>query len=74
MAEKPIFPEVSSELAVLRAKLAAVEEERDAAIQARPAKKLATGHGVASIATTTTANHPRLQEDFVPMCNEDIWR
>ena len=71
MAEKPIVPEVSSELAILRAKLAAVEEERDAALQARPAKKPATGHGVATIAST---NHPRLQEDFVPMCNEDVVR
>ena len=74
MAEKPIVPEASSELAMLRAKLAAVKEERDAALQARPAKKLATGHGVAPIATTTISNHPRLQEDFVPMCHEDIVR
>ena len=39
MAEKPIIPDASFEVAIPRAKLASVEEERDAALQARPAKK-----------------------------------
>ena len=49
MVEKPVIPDAASELATLRATLASVVEERDAALQARPAKKPATGRGVTSI-------------------------
>ena len=44
-AEQPVPPGDVDEIVTLRAKLASAEEARDAALQARPVKKFATGCG-----------------------------
>ena len=59
-----------SEIATLRARLASVEEERDAAMEGRPAKRVATGP---QFRGEMTRDRPgRLREDFMPMCDKEI--
>ena len=66
----PPATDEESEVAALRARLASVEEERDAAMEGRPTKRVATGP---QFRGETTRDRPgRLREDFVPMCDEEI--
>ena len=62
----PPATDAESEIAALRARLASVEEERDAAMEGRPAKRFRG---------ETTRDRPgRLPEDFMPMCDEGIFQ
>ena len=68
----PPAKDAESEIAALRARLASVEEERDTAMEGRPAKRVATGP---QFRGETTRDRPgRLREEFMPMCDEEIFQ
>ena len=70
VTEKVPPPPANAEIAALRARLASVEEERDDAMEGRPAKRVATGP---QFRGKMTKDRPgRLRKDFMQMCDEEI--